>query len=143
MKEKGKYMSEEYYYDFDINKVEISGIFDFRPGPGNLVIASYDDTVIAEFYFDCFAGLEDEIVSVTLHTANVKEQYRLHGVGTKIIKDVKREYPEILARNVVNNTVENKNDIHYSEEGLSFIQSCIKKGLIKDAEEENPEEEEI
>lgn len=120
---------------FDINNIDIRGIDDFAPGPGNFVMAYYGIEKVAEFSFDCTPDEYGEIVSVTLHSANVIERYQRCGIGERLVEEVKKVYPNIIARNLVNNIPVDKDEIHYSDEGLSFIEKCIRKGLIKSSED--------
>ena len=126
---------------FDINRVEINGIGDFERGSVNVVTGLYEGEEIASFSFDCVCNLDDEISSVILHMGNVCEKYRRQGVGTAIINAVRAVYSEIIVMNVDNNTVEDKNEIHYSDDGQSFIRSCINKGLVRSCEAKCVDEE--
>lgn len=122
--------------DFSINKIDIEGLDDFEPGEKTVVYAFYNGDCIAEFVFDCVPDLDDGIAYVMLHNANVFVNKR-KGVGTKIMSEVGKRY-EIIVGNTVNNVPDNKEDIHYTYEGKSFIQECISKGLARDpSAEEN------
>ena len=122
-------------YTFDINDVEIIGVEDLGLGQGNEVTACYKGEQIANFYFDVWPHIDDDTKDVVLHYAYVREGYQHRGVGTKIMRTVAELYT-IHAKNLCNNTVEDKNDIHYSKEGLSFIQKCVEEDIAKDDEAE-------
>lgn len=119
--------------NIDIGDVKIIGIDDIVPGSGNTVKALYDGNEIAwcSFYAsEGLAALVGEVTYVIPHIINVEPEYKHHGVGTKIMEEVSKRY-NIYALNIENNIPEDKDDVHYSDEGLSFIQACIDKGIVE------------
>ncbi len=124
----------------NIEEIEVCGVDDIAPGYGNAVVARIGGDEVGKIVFYANVDYEGDVVSVTPHTANVDEEYRHQGVGTRIIQEVAQVY-HIYAKNVLNNITDNKDDIHYTDEGLSFIRACEGKGYLKcDGDESNYDE---
>ena len=119
--------------DFNLDEVEIRGMEDFESGDGAVITAHFLDEEIARFSFYSYPSIDDEIKGVVLYLAEVEPAYQKKGVGTKIMETVANIYT-IYAENLCNNTVDDKNEIHYSNEGLSFMHKCVDMNLAKDNE---------
>ena len=72
--------------------------------------------------------------SAQVHTMNVIEGFQRAGIATEIIKYAKEEYDSVTFASDPG-TVEDKDDIHYSEEGLAFKRYCELKEITKDPDE--------
>ena len=115
---------------FNLEDVIIKGVDDIAPGTGNCVEAVYYGEGIGYIYFDAIPNCDGDVAYVIPHIANVECEYQRKGVGTKIVEEVSLSY-SIKATNSSNNVPDDKDDIHYSEEGMSFIEACADKGLLK------------
>ena len=72
--------------------------------------------------------------SAQVHTMNVIEAFQRAGIATEIIKYAKEEYDSVTFASDPG-TVEDKDDIHYSEEGLAFKRYCELNKITKDPDE--------
>lgn len=125
-------------YDIEDRKYEVRGIEDFSFGPGNTVTVSTEGTVVACYSFDCLYNDLEDIRRVQIHHMQVNESFRRRRISTAVLEQIKEVYPnvEIPFRNSLNSPVEDKNEIHYSDEGLGFMEHCCTIGLVVSDENE-------
>lgn len=125
-------------YDIEDREYEVRGIEDFSFGPGNAVTVSSEGKVVACYSFDCLCNDSEEIREVLVHHMHVDESFRRRRISTAVLEQIKEVYPnvEIPFQNSLNCPVEDKNEIHYSDEGLWFMEHCCKIGLVVSDENE-------
>lgn len=108
----------------------LKGMDDFD---GELSI-EYNEKVIGKFSFQINYDLNDEIISVTPYLANIDHEHCHKGLGTSLIKRVSQDYI-VYFKNIANEPVEDKNSIHYSDQGYQWAQKCIKLPGVQSDEE--------
>lgn len=113
-----------------LNEYEVEGIEDFCAGLSNIVNVYYDGNEVASYTFECHPNEEGDIILVVPHLANVSPEYRGKGISTEIIRIIHQDY-DVRFDNTVNNVVEDKNDIHYSDEGLRWMEKCYLLGYAR------------
>ena len=125
-----------------MDKYDVEGIEDFRPGSGNVVTVENGEKIIAHYSFDCAPTAEGDIAYVIPHLANVVDGYQRKGISTELIRMINQDCNyEIRFDNAVNNTVEDKNMIHYSAEGLNWMQKCCTLGYSKRDDENDSDDD--
>ncbi len=110
----------------------VEGLENFDIGNGNhVVVFNEKSRPIAEYDFDCLSNNDDEIKIIVPHIANVLKEYRRKGISSAVIKVIKETFPEstIEFLNAVNAPVEDDNDIHYTDDGIGFLEACCSKGI--------------
>ena len=106
-----------------MDNIIISGMDDFWPGEISVIKVYYDENMIAEFQFMTCTDLDGDIAYVTPYIASVKEEFQRQGIGRFVIEQIAEIYI-VKFKNVINNIAEDKNDIHYTDAGLSWAYSC-------------------
>ena len=90
------------------------------------------DVLIGEFVFDVAYMSEDDVFLIPRHLNIIDPKNRHLGYGLKAMEQIHDHPYTIRCMNIENNIVEDKNDIHYSDEGQNFINKCIERKLIED-----------
>lgn len=88
--------------------------------------ASYNGGCIGEFslYVTRIGGEHEPEKTVAVpHVMNINEGYRRSGIGTAMMEYAKTLYDIVRFADDVG-TVEDKNDIHYTDAGLQFKHYC-------------------
>ena len=106
---------------FDIQDVVIKG--DPEVG-GSRLSAIYEGKEIGYIDFEVLPDYEGEPAYAIPKIMNVIEEYRNKGVATKLIK-------EMPIKVLFNPDVGNTEEIHYSDEGRSFMEHCIEIGIAR------------
>lgn len=125
-------------YDIEDREYEVYGIENFSFGSGNIVRVSAEGESVACYSFDCTYNDSEEIRQVLVHQMHVNENFKRRHISTAVLEQIKEVYPnaEITFQNSLNNPVEDKNEIHYSDEGLFFMEHCCVMGLVNCDEDE-------
>lgn len=112
-------------------------IIEIGLGDDNTVSAFNNGTKVGEISLDVSeipVGYNDETTLAIPHTMNVIEGYKRAGIGTQMIKCAKEKFDTVMFASDPG-TVEDKDDYHYTDEGLAFKHYCEKIRLTKDPDE--------
>ena len=112
----------------------LTGMDDFEGASYNTLSLFHNNTLVGTFSFYINYDLYDQIISVTPHLAQVQPNFCRNGLGTNLIRRVCEDYI-VYFRNANNAPVEDKEDIHYSDEGLAWMRKCLRIAGVRCDEE--------
>lgn len=113
--------------EFMICDVEIEG--DVVVGVSELK-AIYDGNEIGSIQFQVTPDMEGEPCVAYPTIMHVKEIYRRKGVATKIIEKAGESVKVKFSADLGSSG--NSDEIHYSDAGISFKDSCVKRGIAEE-----------
>lgn len=140
---KRKFVTEEeenmvIIYDKEGREYFADGIEGFEIGSNEVFVykdkTDYSRKVnhIAKISFDCPANSENEIGQINPYLANVLPEYQRRGIATNVIKEIKQLcYAEIVFVNALNEPVEDKNEVHYSDAGMALMESLCRQEIAR------------
>lgn len=117
----------------------LKGMEDFEGSKYNVLSLFFEGREIGTFSFYVTYDPYGDIMCVRPHLANIDPNFCRRGLGTGLIRRVAQEY-KVHFVNSNNNPVEDKNQIHYTDEGYAWMRKCILIAGVSHDEEVNDDE---